>query len=574
MPKAFQSTDSRLRTLRRCILARPRALRRWILALPHKLRCWILALPHKLRCWIIALPHKLRCWIIALPRALGDGIAGLLHHLPGALVVASLVTIGHLHFHLLDAIDSYAFIGIGNLSAVEALSSGAKKPSVAVVLIDQSSYETNYHERSPLDRCQLRDDLKFLYDLPIPPRLLVIDLDLSPGRGDVFCQNKLNELLINGQSRTKTVLMAPLPVNDPLASDIIQAWRETMEDAKIAFGDPNLPIRYGLVTKIECEEKKLAAVALDAAIAVDREVPSDTAVAVKKLTNASTNPCRGEQEKKQSKEFLINPKQYVMGLRPVSTYKLSTQRELFSEWPGLPPPWQLPVVFFGGSYGEDDTYLTPLGTMYGVEVHAAAYMSLVEPATLFSHLRSFGLEIGIAVLFGGVISFCWRHYFAMRFSPSPPKRQFSTIFVWILGLLLMALVMVTTAFSLCLLSTSNSWLSPIPIALGMLIESFFVGAVHEAVKEGDHQREMLVGKLKTAHENGPAQFDEAIAAEEMRQRPEHPRNLCDRCSRFIIGDVARHIGNCDLGAALFLLVRRLALFALLGFALSLIFRHH
>lgn len=515
----------------------------------------------------------------SLRRSLGGSIARLSHHLPGALVVASLVTIGHLHFHLLDAIDSYAFIGIGNLSAVGALSSEAEKPTVAVVLIDQSSYETYYREGSPLDRCQLWADLKFLYDLPTPPRLMVIDLDLSPPaqkeearstrRGEAGCQASLNQLLIDGQSRTKTVLMAPLPVDDPQASKTIQNWRKTMEDAQIAFGDPNLPIRYGLVTKIECEEKKLAAVALDAAIAADREVASDA----EKLTNDSTNPCWDEQGNIQSKEFLINPKQYLTGLRPVSALSLPTQLDLFSEWPRITPPWELPVVFFGGSYGEDDTYLTPLGTMYGVEVHAAAFKSLVDPASEFDHLRGFGLEIAIAVLFGGIISFCWRHYFSMRFSPSTLKRQFSTIFVWFLGGALIILVMLTTVGSLYLLSNSNYWLSPIPIALGMLIESFFVGAVHEAVKEGNHQREILVGELKIAHENGPTQFAKA-AAELVRQRPEPSRNLRDRCLHFIFGDFARYIVIPDFIAALLALARRLALFALLGFALYLIFSHH
>lgn len=532
MPEAFQPTDSPQRPLRR----------------------WIRDLPRNCRRWVLALPRNLQRWIPARARALGGWIAHLPSHFPGAVAVASLVTIGHLHYHLLEAIDGYAFIGIGNLSAIGALSSGAKKPTVAVVVIDQSSYETWYHERSPLSRCQLRDDLKFLYELPIPPRLMVIDLDLSPSAqpeearssGDnADCQEKLNQLLIAGSRKTRTVLMNPLPVNDPDAKERTRIWMESMKAANISFGDPYLPIRYGLVTKIECMPEKLAAVAL------------------REFSTNSASLC-------QSKDFLINPKQYLKGLRSVSALNLPLQDTLFAEWPGIPPPWQLQVVFFGGTYGDDDTYLTPLGIMYGVEVHAAAYMSLVEPASEFDHLLGFGLEIGIAVIFGGIISSCWRGYFAMRFSPAPWKRELSAVFVLLLGVLLIILVAGTTVGSLLLLSMSDYWLSPIPIALGMLIESFFVGAVQEAVQEGVHQREDLVRRFIAALKYGPDKFHKAVATQ-VRQ---HPRNLGDQLSRFIIGDVARHIGKVHLGAALFLLVRRLLLFFLLGFALFLIFTQH
>lgn len=264
-------------------------------------------------------------------RSLGGWIARLPRHLPGAVVVASLVTIGRLDYHLLDAIDSYAFIGIGNLSAVEALSNanGDKKPTVALVLIDQPSYEINYQERSPLNRCRLATDLKSLYDLPIPPKLMVIDLDLSPSAqtDDADCQEQLNQLLENSQRSTKTVLMTPLSMRDPDSErdptrEKTKNWQNRMRAANVVFGDPDLPIRYGLVTNIECEEQKLAIVAF------------------REFSNNRPSICLDGQGNFQSdKEFLINPRQYVMGLRPVSALSLPSPLDQFSEWSGrLPNP--------------------------------------------------------------------------------------------------------------------------------------------------------------------------------------------------------------------------------------------
>lgn len=506
-------------------------------------------------------------WGADVLRAIGRGIAHLPHHLPhhlpGALVVASLVTIGHLHFHVLDAIDSYAFIGLGNLSAMD-VSANATHPEVAVVVIDQRSYEGYYHERSPLDRCQLWADLKFLYELPIPPKLVVIDLDLSPpakkeeARSTLSragCQEPLNQLLENSPRTTRTVLMEPLELKDEEATKVINNWKERMKAANIDFGEPSLPFRYGLVIKIECDKEKLAAKAVLA------------------YSSRQDGNCLDLPTKNKPKEFLINPRQYITGLRPVSALVLPSQRDLLSEWPGFQRPWELPVVFFGGSYGDDDTYLTPLGIMYGVEVHAAAYMSLVHPANEFSHLLGFAGEVGIGLLFGGFISFCWRRYFAMRFSHRPWKRQISPFFVFVLGGALIGLVLVTTFVSLYLLSTSDYWLSPIPIALGMLIESFFVGAVHEAVEEGHRQRQGLVRWLDKAHKEGPDRFQEIVATE-LRKHPEPRRTLYQRCSYFIVGEIAQQFKVREFWVALALLVRRVTFFTLLGYALLLIVTHY
>lgn len=488
-------------------------------------------------------------------RVAGHRIAHLAHHLPAALAVASLVAIGHLQFHLLDAVDGYAFVAIGNLSALDSANHGDGGATVAVVVIDQQSHEDFYRERSPLDRCELARDLGSLYQLA--PKLLVVDLDLSPSLPDAGsaptvadCESRLDQL-IREERDTRTVLMEPFPVRDKAASANAKEWRQKTEDAGVAFGDATLPIRYGLVTEVECEADTLAFVAFDRYSPAERK-----------------KNCLERKER----DLRVSPRQYRTGLQAISVADL---RAAARNEPGSlhAAMSELPVVFFGSAHGDGDTFLTPLGTMYGVEVHAAAYMSLVEPVSEVAHLIGFGLEVALAVFFGVVIAACWRRYYAKRFSSSALERQLSPLLVGLLGLALVALVVVTTLLSLCLLSGTDLWISPIPIATGMLIESFFAGAVTEAVKEGHEQRQALLRRLDKAHREGPTSFRLAVAEAE-KQRPHESHSLREGWQRFYIGDVRRLHEKGESGAAMALLLRRLTFIALVGVALCLVLTTH
>ena len=52
-------------------------------------------------------------------------------------------------------------------------------------------------------------------------------------------------------------------------------------------------------------------------------------------------------------------------------------------------PADFKAVFFGAAFGEGDTFVTPLGELYGVEIHAAAFLSLLDPLSTNNHLSEF-----------------------------------------------------------------------------------------------------------------------------------------------------------------------------------------
>ena len=491
------------------------------------------------------------------------------HHLPAALVVTAIVSICHHHLHLLDAIDGYAYFGIGNLTANSIASEIRDEPTthniarkkghkatVAVVLIDQKSNEAYYQERSPLNRCELKKDLEAIYNLPQPPKLLVVDLDLSPTYSDSpvessessephkapentaheDCDKQLLTLLKQPHKATHTVLMAPFNMLDAEAQKKINEWKEQLEGTCfVSFAkDPNINVSYGLVNNIECNKDSMAATAYE------------------NHSRKSGSPVNCLQDETGHEPLRINPGQYFSGLQPVLLSQLPSRR-IGSQYSNHPvEALSLPVMFVGTGFGDGDTFLTPLGTMYGVEVHAAAFMSLVEPTT-HNDLSAFLLDLALGLGLGGLIAWSWRRYFSLRFSSSAFKRQAAPWMILILALGLLLLVAGLTFLSFWLLRHYNIWLSPIPIALGMLIESFFNSVIGTAVNEGYEQRQALIRRLQAS---GPDSYATRLALE-AEQHPHPAHSLQERAKRFVYLDCLRLWRLGKYGAAFLLFVRRL-----------------
>ncbi|NUU39290.1 CHASE2 domain-containing protein [Pseudomonas sp. C2B4] len=465
------------------------------------------------------------------------GISAGTHHLPAALMVAALVYIGHHHLHLLKAIDGYAFLGIGNRTAFSQYT--GSHPTVAVVLIDQKSNEDYYRERSPLDRCQLKQDLEAIYNLSKPPKLLVVDLDLSPvlplndsvNEKTKECDEQLKTLLMQDRTKitetvkniTHTVLITPFEMLDYEAQKKNEDWKESLKPFVSFADDPTINVSFGLVNDLDCNHKSLAAVAF--------KVYSNSLVGLEKCPEKES-----EESKRHVPPLIISPAQYLSGLQAVSLCQLPSrlgdnQCKGFTLYNAR---YYYPVVFVGSSFGDSDTFLTPLGIMYGVEVHAAAFMSLVEPTDEISWF-AFILDVALGLLMGGLIDLSWRYYFSFRFSSSAVKRQWAPWLILLLAIGFTIVVVVLTIGSYGLLRHCSIWLSPIPIALGMLIESFFNGAISTAVKEGYEQRQAMIRRLQAS---GPDSFASKLALE-AEQRPHYAHTLQERAKRFVYLDCLR-----------------------------------
>ena len=398
--------------------------------------------------------------------------------------VASCVTIVNLGFNWLDAIESYAYLAVSNLTSNRP-AAPAPDP-IVVVRIDEQTFRTRYRERSPLDRCTLSSQLAAIY--AAEPHLVVIDLDLSPvdwtshetgpeAEREITCQRRL-EATLAGNASIRTVVMQPFASLDSNVTARATEWRERLTDAGIRFGDAALPVSYGMTLKYFADDHTLNAEAQrntnEAQTAHDADTPLhkrrriDTHAYSAKLlpvpTSLTDTPVPGTNE--YSDDDLTAMLTKVL---PASAQDGTRNR----------------VVFFGIGHGQEDTFLTPIGMLYGVEVHAAGFAS---PASLdVSHVISFLIDIIFAGCFGLIIVACWNCYFAWHCDGQPLHGELAWISVVAVSLKKKLAVFGAVIFSFWLLAHAGLWLSPIPIAVGMLIESCMAGSVEAAIHRLRHQ---------------------------------------------------------------------------------------
>lgn len=391
--------------------------------------------------------------------------------------VAACVTIAHLQFNGFDAVDSYAFLVLGNRvsHAMRAAATETTRPdadSVVVVRIDEQAFRTRFRERSPLNRCALSSQLAAIYKAE--PEILIIDLDLSPAVVDAGnCQAHLHAALKRWARSIRTVVMEPFHSFDPTVTASRADWRKQREDDGVRFGDAALPVNYGMVLHYYTGGRTLYA----AARRHDRDPQP--------IADDASPPSLDHQR--------IDVRAYMTKLVPVLASWTDTPEDgpardddltgtLLALWD---KPLKDKVVFFGAGFGQEDTYLTPVGKLYGVEVHAAAFWSsdpARTPSLRLRHASALVIEVVIAFMFGIIIAWCWEQYFAWRCRRGSMEEQLAWIWLPLMLASLLVAITLWLVIAAALLSSLGVWLSPIPLAAGMLIESYMTGPVDAALR--------------------------------------------------------------------------------------------
>ena len=245
----------------------------------------------------------------------------------------------------------------------------------------------------------------------------------------------------------------------------------------MTFGRAVLPVEYGLVIRQYCDPNTLAA----SAYALSG-----------KLKDSRRNCIDDTKRHAQRNAEHIDPRKYLSGVVPFavgSPSDLSKRLEakLSADQPSnaADSPADFKAVFFGAAFGEGDTFVTPLGELYGVEIHAAAFLSLLDPLSTNNHLWELVADIVFGFLFGFLIAFFWEKYFKRRLSQDSDERLLAPFWLLGLGVAVIIMAIVLTFVSLLLLASFGVWLSPIPMAVGMLVESFVSGSVAQGIRAAD-----------------------------------------------------------------------------------------
>lgn len=407
------------------------------------------------------------------------------------VAVTALVIVAH-SYHWLDPFDTYAFFVTAHF--LPNLPARHVAPKVIVASIDSDAYESDaFQERSPLARCAVLDLLDAVYTAPTRPSLVVIDLDLSPSPTAVRpgkewdCQDKIHDLIAAKRIETKTVLMMPFGRTHATTRGEVLEWQDRMKKGGAEFGHALLPSEWGLVVKHYCDHDALAVVAY-------RMDPPRRAWGRRHCFQPS--PESGGSVHDRAKSF-IDPRHYRGRIAPVDVSPSDTFRGRITEALTAirtSPDDHRRVVFVGGTWGEGDSYVTPVGELYGVEIHAAAYLSIMEPPWPLAHFAEAALDFLIALFSGAAFSACWRAYIASTLDPSRSRREAAVLYLLLLGLVVAVSAPIFGYGSWWLLNW-DLWLSPIPIMLGMFIHATYAPA--ESLREAmaGHSQDHRLSRL-------------------------------------------------------------------------------
>ncbi len=330
------------------------------------------------------------------------------HLLPTAVFSASIGV-------LLENSESFSFLiklsvlVVANLASPDsAIDVDLQASKTAVITIDDARYVNVYGERSPLDRCQLTKDLSNL--LLKRPQTVAIDLDLSPlareSSDETICQNNLDQLLDKESNRL--ILLAPFPTSNEKFRETKLRWMQNRCKAGLDFADGTLIQSFGSVTGMRtAEEDRLTFAGLMHEKSKSSESETRSPICTD-IANAATqwlskdgtthDPAEGHMEMKS-----INFSEVARSLALMPFDSKAYQN--ISSLDGV-------RVVFGGSWGQADTFLTPLGNLPGAAIHGAALISLDHPVSKLSHLWGFCLDIVLGLLFGAIVKKMWAWYVA------------------------------------------------------------------------------------------------------------------------------------------------------------------
>jgi hypothetical protein len=392
---------------------------------------------------------------------------------PAALFSASLGL-------LLEQMNSMSFLTKISLLIVANLASlgnevgvNLQDGKVAVISIDTARYVNAYDERSPLNRCQLSKDLKDLFGKN--PKMVAIDLDLSPlvhpSPKEESCQQELDALL-DRESR-RSVLLTPFTTGNYDQQQNKFAWMRARCEAGSDFADGTLIQTLGSVTVrryLSQDQLSLAGVLHNKALFSDvihgfticSDVMQGQAAANKWLQAQDDEP-----RLQKDHEVPIN---YAEAARSLAMLQFGSEAyHSVTTLSGV-------NVVFGGSWGQSDSFLTPLGRLPGAAIHGMSAISIDHPVSKLSHLIGFLLDIVLGLVFGLIVMYAWTSYGAAVMHDHVAQRSaVSTVVMFLLVLSYSFFASLAMWLAIRLYAVFNIEIVPLLMGLSMLIDGFVNG---------------------------------------------------------------------------------------------------
>jgi hypothetical protein len=339
------------------------------------------------------------------------------------------------HYHVLEWLD--VFMLRAAVAIVPRTATVDPKAEVLVFTIQDELFEdiNEFKSRSPIDRTVLQKYLQDVVRFFPHARVLAIDYDLSPNNYTLSQDMGQNKCTINdpnerkdqenierflgdfAQQGRKVVLIKHLPVQNRHLNACKVQWEEDQSRRGILFGQLDV-LHFGLfgpVVKYVEHEHSLPSSVLAATKCTDTRVPElpaiqfpcDNGVPLSREGDGH-KPLSG-RSKEPASVYRINYVQaYAKGAVQICRLyqKDGVERCQFLLRKRLE---NVPVIFFGGDYGRDDIYSTPLGALPGVTIQAYTYFSMHERQKRMSWW-AWGVMIVVGLGAGVLSRWIWREF--------------------------------------------------------------------------------------------------------------------------------------------------------------------
>ena len=372
----------------------------------------------------------------------------------------------------------------------------------SVLLIDDATFEDRFKERSPLDRDELARLLEEIRGQA--PRLLVVDLDLSPGAAPSADESRAQAALdsaLKNYAPDRLLLATPLPARSyELAFRRLQ-WMNELCKAGVRFAhtalfhsgshvlryDPTLPSLgplaarlAGVQTEDRIEEPEPCELVAEEMRYIERRQ-------VERAAQGSDPPA---QRMLGAAYFLQAPpgaayyvdNEQARRLAPINFgYERFVRRYCLSASAAGDDCGAIDdravkdqVLFLGGAWGEEDLHPTPSGRREGVMLHAAAFHSEQVPVSNRLRPVATAAEFMLGLIVAYVMGSVWSGYFRALYNEPQTLHRIATRYAYAgLATLLVVATVWVIAQSSGWLMQHGIWLDPLPLLGVLLLKTFF-----------------------------------------------------------------------------------------------------
>ena len=401
-------------------------------------------------------------------------------------------------YGVLRVLTKFSLLVVSSLAAQGPSAPQVLVPGMpVVVLLNNQDFITRYGERSPLNRCTMADDIQQV--LGKSPARLAVDFDLSPlaaaSTEEQQCQRRLDDLL--DHHATRMLLLVPFAAATEQLLQIKHDWLLARCSHGLNFADGTLDQSMGMVT-----EQRVADDAAGAARMADQlqQGGSDHICATAKAGKARQNkwlngldeaPEGDSAKATQASHEVHEPHEpHETEMVPINFRALTRKVAVLAL---NSPAWANTVtlqdhaVLLGGDWGRDDSFLTAIGSLPGVVIHAARMASLADPVKPLPPLVSLWGDVVIALFFAFVIAKFWRGYvIASRLDLHFARRGRDTALSMLVMSTFVAVYLSLVLFFFLaaehMFSNLGVVIAPLLIAVSILVDGFISGPVEQISK--------------------------------------------------------------------------------------------